>query len=414
MRPDAAVARAPDPDLDPRPDEPTPLLSIDWNTVSMTSDAEALAVWATIAPTGADWEAKLDEVPVEKARPLAMALLRQGNFTCVPPSPPTDCAGPPSDVPEPAPMATMSDPCLRRLLALWSLGALEHDEAPLVFDALKALAAIPPPESQLVSTAITFVPERDHAMRLELLTIAARAGQHAIANGLAGQLDEPHLIEAVTKHHLSGALEVLSAQANRAVYLAAITDEKLAAAARTSAISEIVAEDDALPADAKAALAKAAVAKDCEVAAAAGRALALRGDLRFLPDRARPRTEAQAMRALCVLASFERLQANDEDSMLGAFVPARGLELIRVAFDPLAEVDTDGDGDPRTERTLALVPRAELVLPEVDDMVRAFGRCKGTTCVTADREFRFGFKNMGGKMMLARIEIAERPPCPTR
>ena len=100
--------------------------------------------------------------------------------------------------------------------------------------------------------------------------------------------------------------------------------------------------------------------------------------------------------------------------MLGTFVPARGLELIRVAFDPLAEVDTDGDGDPRTERTLSLVPRGELVLPEVDDMVRAFTRCKGTTCVSSDREFRFGFKNIGGKMMLARIEIAERPPCPTR
>ena len=40
-----------------------------------------------------------------------------------------------------------------------------------------------------------------------------------------GNLDEPHLLEAVTRLHIDGALEILSAEAHRATYLAAVTDE---------------------------------------------------------------------------------------------------------------------------------------------------------------------------------------------
>jgi hypothetical protein len=93
-------------------------------------------------------------------------------------------------------------------------------------------------------------------------------------------------------------------------------------------------------------------------------------------------------------------------------VPAKGLEHVKVAFDPLAEIDTDGDGDPRTERTVNLIPKAELVVPEVDDMVRAFRHCKGTTCSSDDRDFRFGLKLVGGELWLASIELVDRPPCP--
>jgi len=77
--PDVESPRKPDPDLESRP--VTKLLSIDWETIPLATEADALAVWKTIAPTGADWEAKLDEIPVPKARPLAIALLHGGSFT---------------------------------------------------------------------------------------------------------------------------------------------------------------------------------------------------------------------------------------------------------------------------------------------------------------------------------------------
>jgi len=411
--PDAGAPRAPDPDLEPRP--ATKLLAIDWARVPLASEADALSLWTTIAPTGADWEAKLDEIPVAQARPLARALLRGGNFTCTPAQQPVvDCAPLVLDVPSPADTATLTDPCLRRLLALWSLSALEPEDVPAVLDALRGIAAIPPPESQLVASAIQAIPETDQDRRLELVAIAYRAGQRDLANGLLGALDEAHLIEAVTRHHIDGAVEVLSAEGHRATYLQVVTDEALPAKVRTSAISDLVAIDDQLARDVGTALVAAVKSRDCVVAAAAARALAGRGDKRFIPTRPRTTRPDAMMRALCVLASYERLAGNDEPSLLASYIPAKGLERVLIAFDALAEIDTDGDGDPRTERTIELVPRGEVVVPEVDDLVRAFRRCTGTTCTSADRDFTFSFKPGPGGLVLSRLEIAERPPCPTR
>ena len=393
----------------------TKLLAIDWAQVPLATEADALNVWATIAPTGADWEAKLDEIPVAQARPLARALLRGGSFTCMPAQQPVvDCAPLVLDVPSPADTATIHDPCLRRLLALWSVAALEPEDLPVVADALRGIAAIPPPESQLVAAAIQAIPEADMDRRLELVAIAYRAGQRDLANGLLGSLDEAHLIEAVTRHHIDGALEVLSAEGHRATYLRAVTDEALPARARTTAITDLVATDDLLAKDVATALVAAVKSRDCEVAAAAARALASRGDKRFVPSRPRTTRPDAMMRGLCVLASYERLQGNDEPSLLASYLPAKGLERVLIAFDALAEIDTDGDGDPRTERTNELVPRSDVVVPEVDDLVRAFRRCTGTTCTSNDRDFTFGFKPGPGGLVLARLEIAERPPCPTR
>ncbi len=389
-----------------------PLISINWDTVPLATEADANAVWKQIAVTGDDWEAKLDEIPVANAGPLAIALLHGGNFTCVPPQPPKDCAGLVLDVDGPAPTATMADPCLRRLLALWSLGALDDDDVPKVIDSLRAIAAIPPPESQLVAAAIQAVPETDGDHRLELLAIAFKAGQRDLANGHVGSLDEAHLITAIQKFHIDGALDVLAAESHRAVFLAAITDEALAPKARTEAISELVATDQKLPKDASLALTTAVKSKDCFVAATAARALELRGDKRFVPKRPRGTSPDALMRQLCLLASYERIQGNDESSLLPGFVPAKGLEHVQIAFDALSEVDTDGDGDPRTERTVNLIPKAELVVPEVDDMIRAFRHCKGTTCSSDDRDFRFGLKAVGGELWLASIEMVDRPPCP--
>ena len=411
---DAGAPRSRDPDLEPRP--VTKLLSIDWATVPLATEADALNAWKEIAPTGADWEGKLDEIPVARARPLAIALLHGGNFTCTAaPKPVMDCAPLVLDVEPPSPNATFTDPCLRRMLALWSLAAIEPEDVPAVTDALRGIAAISPPESQLVASAIQAIPETDQDRRLELVAIAYRAGQQDLANGLLGPLDEAHLIEAVTKHHVAGALEVLSAEGHRATYLKAVVDDALPAKVRTTAITDLVtATPDTLAPDLRTVLIAAVKAKDCEVAAAAARALASRGDKRFLPKRPRTSKPDAMMRGLCVLASYERMQANDEASLLATYVPAKGVEQVRIAFDALGEIDTDGDGDPRTERTIAVVPRGEVVVPEIDDLVRAFHRCTGTTCTSGDREFRFGFKTVSGELVLARLEIAERPPCPTR
>lgn len=399
----------PDPDLHRPP--PPRLLDIDWSKVTITNDAEALALWHRIAPTGTDWEDKLQEVPSALTRPLAIAMLGGGNFTCA--KPPTGgCAKPLYDVDPPADTAGLDDPCLRRLLALWSFAQLEDDAIPAIKRAMLGIAAIPPPESQLVASAIRLVPETDQDARLAILAIAWRAGQRDLVDAAIGTLDEAHLILAATQHHITGALEVLSAEGHRAVYLAAISDEVLATSARTTAIGDLVALEDKLAPDLAVALVSAVKSNNCAVAATAARALDQHGDHRFVPRRPRTANPGQLMRAICVLASYEALQHNDEASLLPTYLPAPGLQRITITYDPLSDVDSDGDGDPHTTHTAELVARGDAVLPELEDLVRAMQHCTGTICVSEDREFRFVFRPAGGELLLSRLELAERPPCP--
>ena len=145
------------------------MLAIDWGAIHVASEADSLALWTRIAPTGDDWTQKLDEVPHEYDRSLAIALLRSGNFACVPVQPARDCSVKIYDVPEPAPTAGLADPCLRRALALWSLDQLEPEDVPNVMDALRGIVALPPPEAELVKAALRVVPDADQSGRMDLL-----------------------------------------------------------------------------------------------------------------------------------------------------------------------------------------------------------------------------------------------------
>jgi hypothetical protein len=383
------------------------LLNVDWS---------GTVTWEQIAPTGADVDAKLDEIPdVPAADDLAVAMINGGNFACT--SPPVSC-GAPLELPPPAPTATLADPCLRRILALWSLGRVDDQMLPRIRDGLRAIAALPPPESQLVAQAIRTIPDSDQDGRLELLAIAWKAGQRDVVNAGVADLDDAHILAALTKHHIDGALDQLTPDRARAAFLGAITDEQLAAATREDAMLELASADvvatgkDKLAPDLEKTLIAATKSPDCAVAAAAAHMFEARGDHRFGPKRPRARTVAPMMRAMCVLASYEQLQRPDEPSYLLGYVPAAGLELVRVTYDPYSDVDTDGDGDPHTTHTTELIKRDEVVLPELEDMIRALHHCKDSVCTSGEHEFRFGWKpGAGGELVLARLEVVDRPPC---
>lgn len=396
---------------------PAKLLTIDWANVKLTSEADALALWKQIAPTGIDWEPKLDEIPEDGpiASQLGLALLHGGNFTCVQPQPKRDCpmrVAP--DIEPPPDGATFDNPCLRRMLALWAIEALDDADLPAAKDAIKAIAALPPPESQLVASALDAFPATDQDLRLELRGIAFAAGQRELVNTKLADLDDAHMLDAALKLHIDGAYDLLTAQTHRAAFLSAITDDKLHPSARVTAMIELVTLDDGpMPRDVKAAVIKATKADDCTVAAAASRVLVQRGDKKYAPGKPRAKTAPPMMRALCVLASFESLLRADEPSYLLGYVPAKGIDLVKVVYDPYSDTDADGDGDPHTERTLTAVPRDEVVLPEVESMISAFHSCTGSVCKSDDYEFRFGFKpGPGGDLLLQRLEVIERPPCP--
>jgi len=407
--PPAPVVAPPTPDPDLHRPPPHRALDLDWTQITLTDEPSANALWHQIAPTGADWQDKLQEIPPGLTRPLAVALLRAGNLTCA--QPPTGaCAKPLYDVPAPADAATLDDPCLRRRLALWALDQLDPDDLPQVHAALLAIAAIPPPESELVEAAIHAIPVAAQDERLAFLAIAARAGQHDLVDSAVGPLDQPHLVAAIRQHHIAGALDVLAAELDRPTFLFAITDEALAPRARVAALNELLSAGKPAP-DLRAALITATRAKDCRVAASAARALAQHDDPRFLPRRPRALRVEPMMRALCVLASYEILQAADEPSLLETYLPPRGLERTTITYDPLSTDDPDGDGDVHTTHTADLIARADALLPESEDLVRALQHCTGTICVSDDHEFRFVFKPTRNELLLTRIELADRPPC---
>ncbi|MBV8759836.1 MAG: hypothetical protein JO257_21280 [Deltaproteobacteria bacterium] len=387
-----------DPDVN-KPRE-TKLLSIDWSV-----DRDGNELWKLIAPTGADWEAKLDEVPEAQTDKLALALLQGGNFACAIPA---GACGVPADLPAPAPTAGLDDPCLRRLLALWSIAQLEPDQLPK--DVLRAIAALPPPESQLVGTAIRAVPESEQDFRLELLAIAWQAGQRELVAAILPDLDEAHVATALTKHHIDAALESLTADRHRGEFLAAIADERIGAVARNQAMVEVAALDttttgrDVLAPDLQKALIAATHSKDCAVVAAAAHMFEARGDHRFGPKRPRARKVEPLMRAVCVLAHYEEMQRADEPSYLPGYVPAAGIDLTRVTYDEYA--------DPHTTESTEHVARDQVVLPELEDLIRALDHCTGSVCTSEEHEFRFDWKpGPGGDLLLARIAVVERPSC---
>ncbi len=402
-----------------RPDDPPPRrwVQVDWSTVHLASDADAIALWKRIAPTGEDWDVKLGEVPTPIAHQLAIALLHEGNFTCVLPQPIVQqCAMPPVDLGDPAPNATIAEPCLRRWLAIWALGQLDESDLPAIHDSLLALAAMPPPENQLVSAALSFAPSDDGALRLELLALAAAAGHTDLASSSVGGLDTAALTEAATRLHIDGAVEVLSAEANRAVYLTAVADKKLRLVTRIESLHDLVDADDAsnngkpLP-DLQRLLVATTRDTDCELAATAADLLREHGDLRFVPTRPHTRSPAVMMRQLCVLASWDRLPPSDQ-LPLDSWLPLQGVDQAVVTYDPNNTIDADGDGDPHFERVTDRISRDQFQLPDLEQMVAAFAHCTGTTCKTDDREFRFGFKpGPGGDLLLASVDSIDRGPC---
>ncbi|MEP6866306.1 MAG: hypothetical protein ABJE66_37150 [Deltaproteobacteria bacterium] len=396
-----------DPDLDRAP---TPkLLAIDWPNVKLATDADALALWQQIAPTGEDWQQRLDEIP--SASPiqhaLAVALLRAGSFTCVAP---VHACHAPLEIAETRPAATLTDPCLRRELALWAIDQLEPDDAPQLRDVVKQLAALPPPESQLVADAIRLA-SADPALTFELIAIAWKAGQHELVDGMMSALDEPHLIEAATKLHVDGAFEALTASTQRNVFLGALTDEQLDWKTRAQAMAELAGDDDKLAPDLVKALIAATRSPSCETAAAAAHVLDRHGERAYVPVKPVTSAPDKLTRGLCVTTAYEQQARSDERTPFTSFVPARGLELVTVTYDPYSDVDTDGDGDPHTNRTNELVDRSRVELPDLPDFLGSLRHCAtkglGTACSSEDHDFKLVWKNG----LLARLEIVEKPPC---
>lgn len=230
--PDAAPAGS---DVNAR-DDGTPakphVAAFDWTGVSVNSDDDARALWRRLAATPnalTDTQA----IPDEFQRPLARALLREGNFRCAPVGP--ACPGIPQDLGEPRDN-DLTDPCFRRELAAWAIGVLVPDDVRALRDALTAIVDIPPPEDELVGLVMGRSEELSVDDRIALFVRAWKAGHHDEVSSDLTRLGIDLLPRLYREGHVDAVLDYLSATDNRALFLEGIDDDLLTAHARTAAI----------------------------------------------------------------------------------------------------------------------------------------------------------------------------------
>jgi hypothetical protein len=306
--------------------------------------AGARALWKTIAPTGADYAAKLASIPDDPGvrRPLARVLVSDGNFECKEVEEFNECGEDHVEWKALDPAATVDDPCLRRKLALWALtpGILTESDVKLLLPSLGALFALPQPEDELPSAVMNLTKAMPDSIRLPLLEAALAASRkELVESSCCEDLSPQSVAKLYTRYHLDAASDALDLR-QRALVLATLEDEALKPETRAHNIDLL---DDAKGKDVMAALAAVAEhAGDCGLAMKAALSLAARGDPSRLPRRHAGDGEAELARALCMMA-----QDPDAARRLARFrelLPPRGrVKVSHEINSEWAERDDDGN-----------------------------------------------------------------------
>lgn len=451
---DAGVAAAP---VDAAPEQP---LGIDWAHAKYATDEDALALWAKMGLRGDNFEDRvgmIPESPPALREAMAKALLRQGNFAC-PTSPPPACVDADLDAQlaedemhEVAADATLDDPCMRRVIALWALDELDDDVlgTELAPD-LIALAALPPPEHELNRAALYRI--HDPTMALQAIAAAKAAHNDEVADDNLGGMDVTTLAHAAIDLHVDGAvLQIGADEATLPVFEAAVVDPLLRRDTRVAAVRELSmflqdVFDPGSPVYKRgvAAIERARDGADCVTAGVAA------GELTTLgakpPKSAKLRSEADVLRWLCVElagAPGERdVAPGVADRWQKAFAPG-GVVLEQTFEDPYRkhelsdenpdvpdadgdgwpdlppeELDPDGNGDPSTWTEVVRMRAAELPGSDAwSELVRAIESCDATSAGAAGAEcavpaahvrFRFVWgKGRGGQPVIKTIVRTE-------
>jgi hypothetical protein len=333
---------------------------------------------AALGPTGATWEETLARVPAHRARAVAVAFLRQGDFACrAIVTEEVGCAMTEETFAPIAPDATLDDGCLRRLVAGWALAQLEATDVPAVADALAAIVALPHPEQALADAVVALVPPHDDRLRLRLVEAALAADRDDVADQLLPGLTPGGAAHALVELRREAALLLVGEHAAGAI--AAALDNGLSHVAALDALDQLsvahLADGDVL-----AAVIRQTTSDDCAVAARAAGLLDAAGDDQYLPSHAAPTDAAAATRALCVAG---HVSAEEAREVLRTLVSADGLDLVDVdrtymEGPELPDPDLDGDHDPYTRTTRRHVPATAVAGDELLDWLPT--SCEGGAC----------------------------------
>ncbi len=349
------------------PDEPGPRRDAVATPAPVGTAVANADLLASLALTGADWEQRLAEIPVERARAVAIAFLREGRLACRSVvTEEVECGDGAESFAPVAADATLADPCLRRHVAVWALATLEATDVAAIADTLATLVVLPQPEQELMDELVALIPPGDDPLRLRLISAAADGGRADVADALLAGLTPAGAAHALVALGREAAIAHLGDRGQTGT-LAAALDGGLSRAAALDALDRLEAADLDEPVVA-AAVRATAVSDDCEVAARAAVLLDDAGDDQYLPSRAPLTTEADATRALCVASHVSAAEAM---AVLRPLIAGDGLELVAIQrrYDvDSAEVDPDldGDGDPQTSTSRERLGLADLVSDIVD------------------------------------------------
>jgi hypothetical protein len=408
--------RAPAPVAAPTPPPPAPPqvdaapvdpLGIDWSTLDYHDDDHALAIWDRLALTGDNWQQRLSLIPDDASalrEALARSLLRQGNFACASTEVRLDCDRTVREFTPVSDSATLTDPCLRRELAFWSLDQLDSTtlQTELAAD-LIALATLPPPEEELNRAALARVD--DETLRLQMLDATERAGNETVADESLGNLSQSGLEHAALTLHIDGAVDVLDATESPTFFASALLtkglrrDTRIRVARDLANVTLALDESDPARAQVLSALETATRDADCALAGAATASLATaRGRaVRLLPKK----PDARAYRhAFCAA-----LHSGVDTDWL-PFLGASGLVI--------ENEEPDDSGTPT--RTIERIKLADLTdLPFSSDLAAALPRCAATATECrvpgTGTTLQLHWKRAGNRLVLDKLTRREAPGC---
>jgi hypothetical protein len=368
------------------------LLALDWKALRMETQADALAVWAQIAPTGADWRLKLAEIPSDdKMRTLlAQALLNGGNFACPVLTAADHCGvATPVDFFEMADNAGFADPCLRRELAFWSLAQLNDTDATSVEDGLLDIAKLPAPEQELISAGFDLLPVDVEGDRLALLMI------EQLPDASSRELKVPTLSVAaaeiaLTKLRYEPAAEVLNPAQHESALLQAVHDSKISSQRRFLIAKELLQPSSSALGVRKAVIddLKSEAANDCRIGGIwqAANGAAVKGSSSKSPK--------EHFRAVCRAfhAGTSIAAVHDKRSISRTSQMRPGDEIITDQIDHYETAEWIRD---------LLKANPDLVS---ESACRQIG--PSTVCVAGGQRLQFDFKLQAGAHVLSGMQIA--------
>jgi hypothetical protein len=332
------------------------------------SDAEAMALWRRIAPTVADHASKLGSISDPAVtRPLALTIVRGGNFACKDFTEYTECGVTSRQWNLLAPSAGLDSPCLRRLLALWALtqAALRPTDVSSILPRLVEIMHLPSPEHELKAAALQLASGAPAAERWRLVEAAVQADEKDMAAGALGGLPDEYLARAYREYGFDEAVLGMDALRNGPLIAQALSDDNLRRQTRLALFDRLPQKP--WPGLAEQLGALSASDDDCEIAMRAGLASLAYGDASRLPRRPPPAdtlgTEARHLAETLCRAAFDPDDARQLGLWREMLPPTGSIRIHRRREVRSADPDEDDDVQDVTVGTLSRAEARAFGLP---------------------------------------------------